>query len=92
MRRFSLETGNFRDSRKALFDFKLSFPQKSCFPYYTFQKSVGSAEPKEPTLTTPLHFRGSVIAGSTGIWESVNILEKRDKMKNLRKIPILSEI
>ena len=31
-----------------------SFPQNPWVPFYAFQKSVGSAEPTEPTLTTPL--------------------------------------
>ena len=29
-------------------------PQNPWVPFHTFQKSVGSAEPTEPTLTTPL--------------------------------------
>ena len=31
-----------------------SFSQNLWVPFYTFQKSVGSTEPTEPTLTTPL--------------------------------------
>ena len=31
-----------------------SFSQNPGVPFYTFRKSVGSAEPTEPTLTTPL--------------------------------------
>ena len=32
-------------------------PQNPWVPYHTFQKSVGSAEPTEPTLTTSLRGR-----------------------------------
>ena len=35
-----------------------SFPQNPWVPFYTFQKSVGSAEPTEATLTTPLIRQG----------------------------------
>ena len=31
-----------------------SFSQNPWVPFYVFKKSVGSAEPTEPTLTTPL--------------------------------------
>ena len=31
-----------------------SFPQNPWVPLHTFQKSVGSMEPTEPTLTTAL--------------------------------------
>ena len=31
-----------------------SFPKNPWVPFNTFQKSVGSVEPTEPTLTTPL--------------------------------------
>ena len=31
-----------------------SIPQNPWVPFHTFQKSVGSVEPTEPTLTTPL--------------------------------------
>ena len=31
-----------------------SFPQNQWAPLHTFQKSMGSVEPTEPTLTTPL--------------------------------------
>ena len=30
------------------------YPQNPWVPFYTFKNSVGSAEPTEPTLTTPL--------------------------------------
>ena len=33
-----------------------SLPQDLWIPFYTFQKSVGSMEPTEPTLTTPLAY------------------------------------
>ena len=32
----------------------LSFPQNLKVPFHTFQKSMGSVEPTEPTLTIPL--------------------------------------
>ena len=34
-----------------------TFTQNPWVPFHTFQKSVGSMEPKEPTLTTPLQIK-----------------------------------